>query len=218
MEVASLLTFSALALSMTATPGPNMFLVLHHVAGGNLIRAVLAISGICLSVFAHGILALVGLSFLINGNSLLLLALKLTGAAYIFHLGIQALRAYSKTANNSEISQSLFARSSARTHSIAFRHGFLTGVLNPYTGVFILTVAPQFMLDSNYSLPFELSLLIFTLALIKFVWFGGLALLIARLAQWVNSTAFTRTLNLTSGVAMILLSMSLVHNIFANLN
>jgi len=74
------------------------------------------------------------------------------------------------------------------------------------------------MLDSNYSLPFELSLLIFTLALIKFVWFGGLALLIARLAQWVNSTAFTRTLNLTSGVAMILLSMSLVHNIFANLN
>ena len=215
MEISSFLTFSALAFSMTAAPGPNMFLVLHHAAGGSLTRAGLAISGICLSVFAHGILVFGGLSLLLSGSPLVLISIKLTGAAYIFHLGILALRAYSNVARHSEKIHMRFTRLSYRRQSIAFRHGFFTGFLNPYSGIFILTVVPQFMLVNKYSIPLEFGLLIITLASIQFLWFGSVALLMAKLAQRISSMVFTRLLNLISGVAMILLSMSLVYKVFA---
>lgn len=214
MEVTTILTFSVLALSMTATPGPNMFLVIHHVAGGSLIQAGLAIAGICSAVIVHGLLMLAGLSLLMSSSPFLLLCLNLMGAAYIFYLGIQAVRAYLGTEKNAESFHANTASATFRNQSIAFRHGFFTGILNPYTSIFIITVMPQFLLLSKNPLPLDLGLLMIILVSIKIVWFGGLALLLARLKKWVSSVAFTRLLNLSSGVALILLSLGLMHKAY----
>lgn len=207
METSAYLTFALLAFSMTAAPGPNLFLVLHHAIGGSIGHAGSAIAGICVSLLIHSGLALLGLSILVTGTPGVFVLVKLLGATYVFYLGVQALGSFRR--------ESMAQVQDKEKHSIhgrskAFKDGLLMGVLNPYTSIFILTVTPQFLVASKNPIAMVLGALIATMAIIKIVWFGSMAVILSKLNALVKCGAFTRYLNLFSGVALVLLGADLM--------
>lgn len=111
---------------------------------------VATVLGTLAGLVVHGAAAAVGLSALIAASATAFTTVKLIGAAYLVHLGVQALRS-TRSRNVKEGRRQGDAAGStgdpvaALPFGLALRQGFLTNVLNPKVAVFFLAFLPQFV-------------------------------------------------------------------------
>jgi threonine/homoserine/homoserine lactone efflux protein len=136
------LAYTAAALVLILTPGPDMTFFLGQTLAGGRARGFAAMLGVSLGLVGHSLLAAFGLSALLAASATAFGVLKIAGVAYLVWLAVQALRhgsALTLTANGAD----------PQPLGRVFAMGLAINLLNPKIIVFFLTFLPQFVSASD---------------------------------------------------------------------
>lgn len=137
-DLSVILAFSAAAVVLIITPGPDMTLFLSKTLSQGRAAGFAAVAGALTGCVVHSILAAVGISALLAASQTGFLVLKICGAAYLIWLGFQAIR------HGSALN---LDASSGRRGSLfgTFTQAIATNLLNPKIVLFFVTFLPQFI-------------------------------------------------------------------------
>jgi threonine/homoserine/homoserine lactone efflux protein len=130
--------FLGAALLLNLAPGPDLAFILGHAARGGRRHGLAAMFGIWTGVLGHITFAAVGLSALIAASATAFAAVKWVGVAYLFWLGVKALRSRGGDLLGAEAARKLPLRR-------VFGQGVLVNLLNPKVAIFFLAFLPQFV-------------------------------------------------------------------------
>lgn len=157
------------------TPGPSLALILKYTLNGG--RAQGTQAGIAHG-FAVGLYALAtvfGLAAIITTSPMVFNVIQWAGAAFLFYLGIQGLRA--------KPAQALAVPTTTVKAQHAARDGFLMACLNPYAAVFFFALFSQFITaETTVSAKLLYS---FTAMLVDMGWYSSVAWLFSR-PRWLR--------------------------------
>src|SRR3954465_2847462 len=87
-----MLAYTAAAIILVITPGPDMTLFIGQTLTGGRARGVAAYMGASLGLLVHTMLAAFGLSALLAHSAAAFGVLKIVGVAYLLWLAVHALR------------------------------------------------------------------------------------------------------------------------------
>ena len=136
--MAILSAFTAAALILTLTPGPDMTLFLGRALTQGRLAGMAAMLGASTGIVIHTLLAAFGISALIQASPNGFFILKLVGALYLLWLAFQAIR-----------EGSAFTLEGKATKQTSLFNNWLTGIginlLNPKIILFFITFLPQFV-------------------------------------------------------------------------
>ena len=197
-----LIAFTAVAVVLILTPGPDMALVTRNtVVLGR--RAGIATSlGVCAGVLLHGCAAALGLSAVLRTSSTAFAVVKLAGAAYLVFLGIQALRRSGRAGEHGD----LFG--GRRRAGAPFRQGVLSNVLNPKLAVFFITLLPQFI-HSSQSAAARSLLLACVYAGLCAVWLVAFTFAMSGIRDVLRSPRVTRFVEGVTGTVLVAVGLRL---------
>jgi len=154
----NIVLFTTAAAVLVFTPGPNtLYIIARSIQQGRLAGALSSL-GVQVGTIIHMIIAALGLSALIVSSDLVFNIVKYTGAAYLFYLGLQTLRAK----NGLDIATAKEHKSIGQT----FRQGIIVNLLNPKTALFFFAFLPQFINPNHEPVAFQILLLGFILILL----------------------------------------------------
>jgi threonine/homoserine/homoserine lactone efflux protein len=136
------LAYTAAALVLILTPGPDMTFFLGQTLATGRARGFAAMFGVSAGVVVHSLAAAFGLSALLAASASAFGLLKIAGVAYLVWLAVQTLR------HGSALS---LKGASERAQPLArvFLMGFGINLLNPKIILFFLTFLPQFVSASD---------------------------------------------------------------------
>ncbi len=155
MELGTWLLYTAAALGLSLTPGPNGLLALTHGALYGVKKTAFTIAGGALGFTAVIALSLFGIGALLAASAELLIVLKWIGGAYLVWLGIQVWR-------SPAIGSIATSSRPVVTRTAVFRQGFLAAVSNPKGILFFVAFLPQFLVtDSPLVIQFAIMTLTF---------------------------------------------------------
>ncbi|WP_137126521.1 LysE family translocator [Roseomonas sp. HF4] len=196
--------FLLACLILVVTPGPDMAFVLGQTLSGGARRGWAATAGVYAGVLVHIGLAAAGVAALVAAHPALFAALRLAGAAYLVHLGIQGLRAAFRPAGAAPVA------ALATGLGAAFRQGLVTNLLNPKVGLFFLAFVPLFV-DPARSAPW-LQMLVLgpMLPLMAMPFYAVLIATAARVAGRVRGGAAGRWLDGAAGALFLGLGLRLL--------
>ncbi len=185
MDLQNWLLYTAAAVGLSLTPGPNGLLALTHGALFGARRTVFTILGGSVGFAAVIALSMFGIGALLAANVGLLVLLKWLGGAYLVWLGIQVWR-------SPALSQS---RTDAKLTSgrSLFQAGLLSALSNPKGILFFVAFLPQFI-DPSQSLLLQFVIMAATFVVIEFVYELIVASLADRIQPWLKRVgkAFNR--------------------------
>ncbi|XZG70821.1 LysE family translocator [Chitinibacteraceae bacterium HSL-7] len=187
------LAFVAATLLISATPGPNMLLMLSHGVryGARATTATMAGAlaglGILLGLSALGVGAVLATSVT------LFTVLKVAGAAYLVYLGVQAWRAGEAL----QLPHSMASGARAR-----FRTGLAVALSNPKAILFCAAFLPQFI-DARLPQGPQWAVLLASFFVIEAGWQLAYASGGSRLASWLQAPGRTRLFNRSCGATFI---------------
>ncbi|WP_171178374.1 LysE family translocator [Ruegeria sp. HKCCD8929] len=121
------------------TPGPNMIAVISASLSGGLRAGLATAAGLALASVIWASLAVLGVSILFELFPWAVQALRLTGAAYLFWIGVRSLRSALQDVPPSTPER---ARLSWRK---AFRRGLLVSMGNPKAALFYGSILTAFV-------------------------------------------------------------------------
>ena len=133
----NLLAFTLTALVIVAVPGPSVLFVIGRSLAWGRRGGVLSVVGNALGMLPAVLAVALGVGAVVAQSAVVLTVLKVLGAAYLVHLGVQAIRHRRDVA-----AVDVGPRRSARRLLV---EGALVGVTNPKTAVFFVAVLPQFV-------------------------------------------------------------------------
>jgi len=136
-DAQELLVFTAAALALNFTPGPDMLYVAAHSLGGGRRVAFGAVLGITTGRLIHLGAAVAGVSAIVASSPAAFFGLRWAGAIYLVWIGVQMLR----TSDD----QLAWARGRDEPIARVYRRGVVTNVLNPKVALFYLAFLPQFV-------------------------------------------------------------------------
>jgi threonine/homoserine/homoserine lactone efflux protein len=178
-DVQTLLLFAAASLALTATPGPDMLLIVSRCVSQGRLSGFVTLAGIQVGTYVHAAAAAVGLSQLFIVVPIAYDVVRWLGAAYLLYLAWSTLRASS--------SARIGGRSTEATPMLViFRQGLVTNLLNPKMALFVLALFPQFVQPDAGSVAVQIMVLATVLNLIGLV-VNGSVILAAEKAQGVLS-------------------------------
>jgi len=135
MDLITLATFMGAAFVLYLTPGADMmFTIASGVAGGPR-AGVAAAVGISTGVLAHVGFAAAGLAAVVAASPGMLDVIRWAGAAYLAWLAYEAWTAPPVLRSDVQGRAQIWR---------AARRGFVTNMLNPKVGLFVLAFLPQF--------------------------------------------------------------------------
>lgn len=138
VELSTWLLYTAAALGLSLTPGPNGLLALTHGALYGVRRTTATIAGGALGFTAIIALSLFGIGALLAASAGLLTVLKWVGGAYLVWLGIQVWRSPPLGVDQN-------TESRVMTSVTLFRQGLLAAITNPKGILFFVAFLPQFL-------------------------------------------------------------------------
>jgi len=131
------LLFCVACVALSATPGPNMLLLVSRTLAQGRAAGFVSLAGTSTGFALHAVAAALGLSALLAAVPLAFELVKWAGAVYLLWLAIVTWRA-------SDVPEA--AANAPRVERAAmYRQGLLTAVLNPKVAVFQLALFPQFV-------------------------------------------------------------------------
>lgn len=137
-EVNSIVTFSAIALGMVLTPGPNMvYLVSRSICQGRR-AGMVSLGGVALGFVFYMLCAAFGITAFVMAIPFAYDALRIAGACYLLWLAWQAVR----PGGRSPFELRDLPEDGPRK---LFAMGFLTNLFNPKIAVMYLSLLPQFI-------------------------------------------------------------------------
>ena len=184
--------FVAMTFVVSATPGPNMLLVMSHSARFGLRAAVTTMAGCMTALLSMMTISALGMGALLAAFPTVFDTLRLGGAAYLAYLGVQAWRAPVHDDNEALI-QSLPAEPKH-----LYRQGVLVAASNPKAILFAAAFLPQFINPIAPQVP-QFAILLLTFSLIEVAWYFVYAASGQRLSAYLRRSAVMRLFNRTTG-------------------
>src|SRR6266567_8048753 len=170
---ASLLTFLGTSAAVIVAPSPDTALTLRNTFLGGRHGGILTAVGVSAGQVVWSVGTSLGLLALLLTSESVFQALKLLGAAYLGHLGVQSLRSafHGRSPRGSEPPRDARAQLGGLA---AFRQGLLNNLAHPKMAVFFASVLPQFAPPGHGMLS------VLVLLGITFLWLTLYAVVIAR--------------------------------------
>jgi len=188
--------FVTVTFFVSATPGPNMLLVMSSSARFGFRASLATMAGCLTALLAMLSISAAGLGALLQAFPAVFDALRWMGAAYLVYLGIRTWRAPLPQ----ETSDATGAVARSRNGGQLFRQGFLVAASNPKAILFAAAFLPQFIHPELPKLP-QFTILLLTFAVIEVSWYIVYAGSGQHLAQYLRRTSVLRLFNrLTGGV------------------
>lgn len=202
LPLENLILFMPAMALLVMLPGPDFALVsrIALLDGARAGRA--AACGVALGMTVHTGCAIAGISAVIAASAPLFQLLKYVGAAYLFWMGILALRQKAQPLKPEGEDGAPGVATPALPSGRAFRQGFLTNALNPKAILFFLTLLPQFVSPNTAPEPqlLEMGAII---ALECLVWFLFLAQVLGRVRRVFANPRFQLWLNRVTGAVFL---------------
>jgi len=192
--------FATVSFFVSATPGPNMLLVMSSSARFGFREARATMAGCLTALMAMMALSAAGLGALLQAFPSVFDTLRWAGATYLLYLGIKTWRA---PVQASDIEAAVVPLpDSVRGPGALYRQGVMVAASNPKAILFAAAFLPQFIRPDQPKLPqFAILLLIF--AIIEISWYLVYAGSGRQLARYLRRDSVIRTFNrLTGGVFM----------------
>lgn len=188
--------FIAMTFVVSATPGPNMLLVMSSSARNGVRSAVVTMAGCMTALLAMMSISAAGLGALLHSFPAVFDALRLAGAAYLAYLGIKTWR----SPVHDQAALSLRAKQPDATSRALYRQGFLVAASNPKAILFAAAFFPQFINPDVAKLP-QFAILLMTFSVIEVSWYFVYAVSGKRLSVFLKRATVMKTFNrLTGGV------------------
>ena len=194
--------FVTVTFFVSATPGPNMLLVMSSSARFGFRASVAAMAGCLTALLGMLSISAAGLGALLQAFPAVFDALRWMGAAYLVYLGIRTWRAPlpRETADAADAADAAGVIAPSRNGGQLFRQGFLVAASNPKAILFAAAFLPQFIHPELPKLP-QFTILLLTFAVIEVSWYIVYAGSGRQLAQYLRRTSVLRLFNrLTGGV------------------
>jgi threonine/homoserine/homoserine lactone efflux protein len=145
--------FALAALALIVVPGPSVLFVIGRSLSLGRVGGFLSVLGNALGMIPAIVAVSLGVGALVAQSLVVLMVVKMLGAAYLVYLGVQAVRHRHDHVSGPDLPD---ARPSA-VRLVA--EGFVVGVTNPKTIVFFVAVLPQFVSYDAGAIPLQLALL-----------------------------------------------------------
>jgi threonine/homoserine/homoserine lactone efflux protein len=190
--------FVLMTFVVSATPGPNMLLVLSISARLGLRAAVATMVGCMTALLAMMSISAAGLGALLQMFPAVFDALRLAGAAYLAYLGIKSWRAPVREQALDAPGVPVVAASSG----MLMRQGMLVAASNPKAILFAVAFLPQFIDPQHAQLP-QFGILLASFAVIEISWYFIYAISGKRLSAYLQRASVLRAFNRLTGGAFI---------------
>jgi len=204
MSHSAILGFAAVSLAVIAVPGPSvLFAVGRAIASGRRV-ALLTVLGNASGLFVQVVFVAFGLGVIVTGSDLAYAVLKLAGALYLIRLGIEAIR------HRHDAARAVHVRVPT-TAARPWRDGFVVGVSNPKSVIFLAALLPQYVDPASGIVAGQMVVLGGLFCLIAIASDSLWAVLAARARLWF--TRDPRRLTWTAvagGVVMVALGLLLL--------
>jgi threonine/homoserine/homoserine lactone efflux protein len=192
--------FVTVTFFVSATPGPNMLLVMSSSARFGFRAALATMAGCLTALLAMMSISAAGLGALLQAFPSVFNGLRWIGAAYLAYLGIRTWRAPVQAGGADIGAVARAAGAPVRTRGQLFRQGLLVAASNPKAILFAAAFLPQFIHPDRPKLP-QFVILLATFAVIEIGWYFIYAGSGRQLAQYLQRASVLRLFNrLTGGV------------------
>ena len=203
MSQSALFGFVAVSLAVIVVPGPSVLFAIGRAIAAGRRAALLTVLGNASGVFVQIVFIAFGLGVIVTGSDLAYTLLRTAGAAYLVWLGIDAIRQRHTAAH--------VVDAPVGPSATPWRDGFVVGITNPKTVVFLAALLPQYVDPGAGMVPAQMIVLGALFCLIAIASDGLWAILAAHARLWLASDP--RRLTWTSvvgGLVMVGLGLLLL--------
>lgn len=190
--------FALASLILIVIPGPSVLFVIGRALAFGRRGGLLSVLGNSLGVLPLVAGVALGLGTVVATSAALFTTIKLFGAAYLVYLGLQAIRHRRLT----EV-RMRGAGHTALSPSTLLRQGFVVGVSNPKTIVFLVAVLPQFVSLEAGAVSVQMMMLGGVFVLIALASDGLWAVVAGSAQEWFASSPSRLAGLRTAGGAMM---------------
>ena len=192
-------------------PGPSLLFTIGRALTVGRRDALLSVVGNGAGLFVQVVLVAVGLGAVVAASATAYTVVKLVGAVYVVHLGIQAIRHRADARRALEDATAVAGAGAVASPLSALRIGALVGVTNPKTLVFFVAFLPQLTNPSTGTTGLQVAVLGLVFAAMAVVSDSVWALAASRARAWFarRPTRLDR-LGATGGVMMVGLGASML--------
>ena len=187
-----------------ASPGPDFVIAVRNSILYSRKIGIFTALGFAAGVLVHMTYTLFGFAVLISQSVILFSLIKYAGAAYLFYIGIQALRSKGFEQNNIEGKRKA---KSNMTVKKALWSGFLTNVLNPKATLFFMAVFSQFISPTT-TIPTQI-FYAGTCVVMTGIWFSIVAIVLTNPKIKATFLKFTKWIDRVCGCLLIGLGIKL---------
>ncbi len=164
---------------ITVSPGPDNLMVLSLGMSRGRKQGMAFGLGCALGCFSHTSLAVVGVSSLLVASPLAFAALRIGGGAYLFWLGVQALR----SRGGATVPTHAADAPEQSAMQLLWR-GVFANAINPKVMLFFLAFLPQFVAADRGDVPWQLAQLGVAFTVQAALLFGVLGYFAGTVGQW----------------------------------
>lgn len=193
--------FTSLLLALS--PGPDNLFVLTQSALHGRTAGLMVTLGLCTGLVVHTTAVALGVAVVFQASAVAFTILKLSGAAYLLYLSVQAFRSSAsvlKKDNDGQLSRFKL-----------YRRGVIMNITNPKVSIFFLAFLPQFADPSKGSMAIQMIVLGNVFIFATVIVFGGIALMAGVLGEWLSTSPKAQIImNRIAGVVFVGLAIKLI--------
>lgn len=187
--------FVVMAFLVSATPGPNMLLVMSHGARFGLRAAVMTMAGCMTALLCMMSISAAGLGALLHTFPAVFDALRYLGATYLAYLGYKLWRSGVSAQSGEETHKQ---ETESRSGGSFYRQGLAVAASNPKAIVFSAAFFPQFIQPDLPALP-QFGILLITFSVIEVSWYLIYALSGHKLSSYLQQSHVMKNFNRVTG-------------------
>ncbi len=147
------MAFAIAAFIIIVIPGPSvLFIVARALSQGRSV-ALLTVAGNTIGEYAQVVAVAFGIGVVAERSVALFSGLKLFGAAYLVYLGVKTIR------SRGDLESALRPGLGAQSRRRSFTQGFLVGISNPKTVIFLAAILPEFVSRTGGEVPEQILIL-----------------------------------------------------------
>jgi threonine/homoserine/homoserine lactone efflux protein len=202
MTIETWLLYVAAVLVLTVTPGPSVLMCVTSGVNDGARRTLFAALGSITSVVGIMTCSAIGVGAVLATSETLFSAIKWFGVAYLFYLGVTALRSGASSFSIDDTQKVKAGRGAL------YLKGLLVGASNPKALLFFTAFFPQFLNPAAAQLP-QFLILGLTFVCFELFWLMFYAAFASRIAPWLKVRGRAKVFNQLSGVVFIVASLML---------
>ncbi|ATY16621.1 LysE family translocator [Amycolatopsis sp. AA4] len=181
--------------ALTVVPGPDMAVATKRAIAACWQDGLKTVGGVTAGLLGWGLLTVVGLAALLAASATAYTIVKLSGAAFLLVLGIQALLHSRKHAAQSGLTTSSAGGNPWRT-------GLISNLFNPKIAVFYPGPLPT-LVPSGLVPQAGMAVLVLIHTALTLVWLASYVLLLAKARAFFEKPAVRRAMHRITGVVLI---------------